>query len=223
MRLVGTSDLHGFLPVIPPCDLLLIAGDVCPVSDHTVSYQRRWLNTRFAAWIKACPAERVVWIAGNHDFALELGPPGRRLRRSKADYLQDSAIEIAGLLIYGSPWSEIIGPWAFSLPERVPPEDRGPDQFKPDLAMVYSRIPTAADVVLVHGPPRGFGDLTTDGERAGSPSLRDRLEEVKPKLCLFGHIHEAYGRWQHRGMTMANVSYLDQYYRPVNEPQIFEL
>ena len=76
MTVIATSDLHGTLPEIKTeFDLLLICGDICPVWDHNRHYQKEWLNTDFADWIKSLPYKnalsRVVCIAGNHDFYLE--------------------------------------------------------------------------------------------------------------------------------------------------------
>lgn len=50
MKIVATSDFHGVLPPvesIPECDVLVIAGDVCPLRDHGVEFQRSWLLTNF--------------------------------------------------------------------------------------------------------------------------------------------------------------------------------
>ena len=54
-------------------------------------------------------------------------------------------------------------------------------------------IPDDADIIVVHGPPKGVLDLSYDRnnlmERCGDKSLMNRVMEVKPKLMLFGHIH----------------------------------
>lgn len=76
MKIIVTSDLHGTLPEIKTeFDLLLICGDICPVWNHDRRYQKEWLNTDFADWIKSLPYKnalsRVVCIAGNHDYFLE--------------------------------------------------------------------------------------------------------------------------------------------------------
>ena len=30
MRIVALGNQHGFLPDVPPCDRLIVVGDVCP-------------------------------------------------------------------------------------------------------------------------------------------------------------------------------------------------
>lgn len=50
MRIVALSDQHGFLPEIPPCDLAIVAGDVCPdrfgpfMAAHDPHQQQAWFD-----------------------------------------------------------------------------------------------------------------------------------------------------------------------------------
>ena len=74
LKIVAISDQHGLLPAIPPCDLLLIAGDITPVKNHDLLYQSHWLNTDFRYWLKSLPAEQIVYIAGNHDLVFQQKP-----------------------------------------------------------------------------------------------------------------------------------------------------
>src|SRR5712691_11592390 len=68
MRIAAVSDLHGFLVTTPPSELLLVGGDVCPLDDESVDYQRRWLEGTFTEWLLRRPAQTIVGIAGNHEF-----------------------------------------------------------------------------------------------------------------------------------------------------------
>ena len=67
---VAISDLHGNLPEdLPGGDVLVIGGDVCPIADHEVGFQARWMVDELYPWIEALPHPEVIWIAGNHDPA----------------------------------------------------------------------------------------------------------------------------------------------------------
>lgn len=228
MKIIATADLHGHLPEIEECELLLIAGDICPLEHRSVKRQGQWLEHSFAPWIEGrrCQAERVIYIGGNHDFVLERGGPGPRARAA-ATYLQDSSVEVGGLKIYGTPWTEGPATWAFMLPERA--RGKAPGSAAPDLETAYGAIPDDADVVLVHGPPLGYGDSTLGGELKGSVPLLERLEEVRPRLTVFGHIHEGRGRFKFGSRPdgsdcwLANVSLMDAAFKPYQPPMTFEL
>ena len=81
----------------------------------------------------------------------------------------------------------------------------------------YATCPGDADVIVLHGPPLGFGDHTGaagTSEHRVAGARRPRA----PQLCVYGHIHEARGAWQRNGTELANVSYVDFEYRPVDAP-----
>ena len=46
---------------------------------------------------------------------------------------------------------------------------------------------------MTHGPPHRILDRTNMGTPAGCEALAPRLEQIRPALCVFGHIHEARG------------------------------
>ena len=207
MRFACLADLHGYLPVVPSCDVLLVAGDICPTGDERPETQRRWLRSTFAEWLSDVPAEAVVGVAGNHDFVGEKDPSV--LRDLDWHYLQDESIEIGGVSIYGSPWTSRFQDWAFMLSEE-------------ELAERWSLIPSAIDVLCVHSPPRGYGDWIS-GQSIGSPSLLAAIDEREPKLCAFGHVHDGYGRWQRGATTLVNAAYCGADYRPAHSPVVLEL
>ena len=202
MRVAILADLHGSLPEVPPCDLLLLAGDLCPAVDHGVARQAAWLDGPFRAWLDAAPTAAIVGIAGNHDFVFERAP-----QLVPADlpwtYLQDEATQVGDRTIWGSPWTPWFHDWAFNAPKD------GGEVF---LAERYGTVPDGADILLIHGPPRGYGDRTTAGIDAGSTALLDAIDRLAPTLCAFGHIHEARGTWERRGTQLVNAAAVDALY-----------
>jgi Icc-related predicted phosphoesterase len=215
LRVAAVADLHGHLPDVPECDVLVIAGDITPVRDHRPAFQARWLDGPFRTWLDAVPATRVVAIAGNHDFVFEQAPESvpAGLRWT---YLQDGGAVIDGVRFWGSPWTPWFYDWAFNAPR-----DDADETF---LEGLYDAVPGDTDVLVVHGPPAGFGDLTAGGARAGSRALLRLIDRIEPSLALFGHIHEDQGRWTRGTSVLANVAAVDLDYRPRRDPvAVFEV
>src|SRR5262245_66452598 len=74
MRIVAISDQHGFLPEIPPCDLVIVAGDVCPdrmgpfLAMHAPDQQKSWFNATIRPWLARSAATHKILTWGNHDW-----------------------------------------------------------------------------------------------------------------------------------------------------------
>lgn len=208
-RVIATSDFHGRLPEIEETDLLLIAGDICPSKQPPE--QSIWLDTTFRSWLDKVPAKEIVLIAGNHDHIFEKAPE-LVPKNLKFHYLQDSSITLFGITIYGTPWQ--LPFWgSFNLSDGR-------------LTEIYKKIPEHVDIIISHGPPFGICDTIINGKsviHTGSTALKKRVLEVKPKFCIFGHIHNAYGSKIEEEITFANVSLVNDDLEIVNKPLSFTL
>lgn len=201
----ATSDWHGVLPEVEPCDLLIIAGDVCPLSNHARTFQYSWLNNEFADHLNSLPAEQIVLIGGNHDFELEDYKTGREIPVENLTYLRDSVYVWEGLKFYGIPWVPNLPRWAFHASA-----DR--------LKQLYAAVPDDTDVLITHGPPFYCGDFTSPrfgSEHVGCKAVNVAINRVQPRLTICGHIHESHGLHYCGGSPMFNVALLDDNYRQV--------
>lgn len=212
MIVAAISDLHGHLPKIPPCDLLIIAGDLAPC--HRPLDESIWLAHTFLPWLEQQPAKKVIGVWGNHDFIGEKAP--HLVPRMPMEILTDRLVTYDGLRIYGTPWQPRFLDWAFNLDE-------------PDLSRKWDNIPDDTDILVLHGPPHGHCDLANPNthrpypEHTGSPSLTQRISKIQPRLVICGHIHEAHGI-SHVGQSLvANVSHVNEDYRPMHSPMIFNM
>jgi len=237
VKILGISDLHGNLPDIKASgDILCIAGDICPATDHSFKFQKKWMSKEFIPWceslIKKGDVKNVCFVAGNHDWYFEHLYNYEKEREftktlpEDIHYLRDSEVIIDGFRIYGTPWQPDFCGWAFNRNER-------------SLNDIFSRIPEGLDVLISHGPPYGYCDTVTEvfhhpvtgdvkerqSEHLGSKALNNVLRAKLPKLALVGHIHTG----NHKGARMidpmsntptllsccvVNVSYLNEQYNP---------
>ena len=75
MKVTAVSDCHGLLLPIEefePCELVCICGDISPLNiQANHKKMRKWLIKEFKPWCESLPCDKVIFIAGNHDSALQ--------------------------------------------------------------------------------------------------------------------------------------------------------
>lgn len=84
--------------------------------------------------------------------------------------------------VFGSPYSPGTGLWGFG--------------YTPDseaAQALWDPIPSDADIVITHGPPKDHCDKNRQGVSCGCEALAQKLSRVRPKLAVCGHIHESRG------------------------------
>lgn len=224
MRIVCLSDTHNRHERIdvPDGDVLVHAGDA------TLRGTRREIAA-FDDWLAQLPHAHKLFVAGNHDWLFERVPSEARALLHHATYLQDGGVLIDGVRFWGSPWQPWFLSWAFNL------------QRGAELKAKWDLIPAGTDVLVTHSPPFGILDrvlpqpsrallpaqemktVAAQGEHVGCDDLREALVRIAPRLHVFGHIHEAYGREQYGRTTYVNASSCNAAYEPIQPPIVIDL
>jgi len=218
MKIICISDTHTKHKQIPSRFVENADGDIdmCIHSGDVSSRGEELEIIDFMEWYSKLPFKHKLLIAGNHDFYFERTSPElieELLNRyPSVTYLNDSGVEIDGIKIWGSPIQPYFFNWAFN-------------RTSEKIGAHWDKIPLDTNILITHGPIRGYLDLTSRGEATGCPILRNKVSELKElKLHVCGHIHEAYGRVDiPEGPTLVNASVLNLLYRMTNYPIIVEI
>jgi len=227
MRITVLSDTHtrhGLIPMVdlPGGDLLLHAGDIM-----NSGYNKNDIWD-FCHWYQSLDQyEDKVFIAGNHDRMFQNHPEDVKGWLDKfplINYLQDQELALYfdgpngdmpenNIRIYGSPWQPEFYSWAFNLPKNGI-----------EIAGKWEAIPSNTDILVTHGP--AFGTLDTvkgrEHDNLGCELLAQRIEVVKPKIHICGHIHSGYGYEFKDGTHFFNTSVLDESYEYTQKPMTFD-
>jgi len=198
--------LNGFLD---GGDILIHAGDLTGRGYITeIENFMKWYD-------KINNYDTKIFIAGNHDFGFQ--DDNQKLRGlltgyKTIDYLEDELMMVGEdydtmIKIWGSPWQPEFHNWAFNLP-------RGEK-----LKEKWDMIPMNTDILITHGPPLGKLDYVRyPNENVGCEELMKRVEEIKPKIHVFGHIHEGYGYVFDGNTHYINAAVLNGRYEYRNKP-----
>ena len=196
---------------LPGGDVLIHSGDIMN------SGYSKYEVEDFCKWFEKQNYDKRIFIAGNHDRLFEDEPEETMeiINEYDVNYLQDNELLIGEewetqVKIWGSPWQPEFYNWAFNLP-------RGGQ----DLMRVWNQIPKDTGILITHGPPQGHLDISgppyNNGD-LGCSLLRVKVDEIKPKIHVFGHIHGSYGYRFHNETHFFNASVLNENYNQTNKP-----
>ena len=219
MKLTIISDTHNhhkrITDDLPGGDLLIHAGDLSSMGyQHEIQQFLKWFN-------KLDNYTHKIFIAGNHDWGFQNNVEkvkGLLTDYQNIDYLEDDWIVVGDsdphdvnvktAKIYGSPWQPEFYNWAFNLPRNGE-----------ELKAKWDMIPMDTDILLTHGPAWGHLDTVVgQTENLGCELLSQRIEAIRPKIHVCGHIHTGYG-YKFDGQThFFNASVLNERYDFTQKP-----
>ncbi|KUJ76389.1 serine/threonine protein phosphatase [Ruegeria marisrubri] len=175
MKVLAFSDLHmararaaDLVQASSEADLVIGAGDYCNM--------RQGLPEAMS--MLSGISAPLVLVPGNAESAEELAaavPEGVHV-------LHGSGMTVDGVRLFGLGYGVPVTPFG----------DWSCDMTEAEATEMLDRC-DRADILIVHSPPKGTGDVTSQGVSVGSIAVRDAIERIQPKLAFCGHIHDSWG------------------------------
>ncbi len=194
MKILFTSDLHGhegayksFASLLHRAEFSLgvIAGDLMThLSLKEAEISRKTVMETLQEKIKSfqnilmSSGKPIFFIMGNDDGIIEGGlswPENKSLININQKRAVYKKFKFIGY--------QYTVPFVGGLYEKPESEQ------KKDLARLERKIDSDT-ILITHGPPRGI----LDDQNYGSNALRNLVDKNPPRLHLFGHIHQSFGR-----------------------------
>ena len=201
MRIWAISDTHcqhRHLEVPKDIDAVIHAGDEANSRDVVNNYSE---CLDFSEWWASLPIQLKYFVPGNHSIAISNGLclPENTLAHNET--------YVGSIKAFMSPYTPAWGDgWAFMVKRNR-------------LGAAWDYIPKDTQILVTHGPPKGVLDITRDRMhghliQVGCSALRKKVTEIKPKLHVFGHIHDErgvsnYGIFERNGTKFVNAAVCD--------------
>jgi Icc-related predicted phosphoesterase len=145
----------------------------------------------FLQWYDSLPIKTKIFVPGNHDLSVyrnKIKPDNWKGINFLIDSYIDVTYDVGGvatdtLRIFGSPWTPIFSKreWGYTMSHEK-------------LSNFWNKTYVDCDILVTHGPPKGILDGVKVNphviELTGDKALFNKVTEAKPKLHIFGHIHD---------------------------------
>lgn len=200
------SDTHNnIINDLPDGDILIHSGDITKFGELNE------LN-HICEWMGELKYKYKIIIAGNHDKCLfeNYDESIKIINNYNLIYLNNSGCVIEGYKIWGSPYIPQCGNWFFMANRDM-------------LKNIYETIPIDIDILITHGPPYGKRDELYNGVNVGCDILLKYVKKIKPKIHIFGHIHNGYGVDNYGDTKYINASVVNDNLKLINEPILINI
>ena len=179
MLIAGLTDIHGqtsaleqLMPKIPDADIILLAGDLTNFGDENDAAEVLDIIRQYN--------ERILAVPGNCD------------QPQVVRYLKDEGISLHGNCVKVDNINFVGIGGSLPCPGRTPNELAEQEFERLLQSCSHDMNENSPVVLLTHQPPYGTkADLIATGRHVGSTSIRRFIDEIKPAVCICGHIHEA--------------------------------